>query len=86
MSTTAVRVEEDLLSDVKRIAAMRGETPGQLLAKAWQEFLETHRAEIAEQFNEVARMFREGDKNGLAQLSSQSRRARAEAAAAEASR
>jgi hypothetical protein len=86
MSTTAVRVEEDLLDDVKRIAAMRGKTPGQLLAQAWLEFLETHRVEITEQFNEVARMFREGDKDGLAQLSKQSRRARAEAAAAQASR
>jgi hypothetical protein len=86
MSTTAVRIEEDLLSDVKRIAAMRGETPGELLAQAWLEFIERHRVEIAEQFGDVARMFREGDREGLAQLSKQSRRARAEAAAAKASR
>jgi hypothetical protein len=81
VSTTAVRIQEELLTDVKRIAAIRGETPGKLLAQAWVEFIERHRAEIAEQFGEVARMFRDGDSEGLAELSKQTRRARAEAAA-----
>jgi hypothetical protein len=81
MSTTAVRVQDDLLEEVKRIAAMRGETAGDLLAKAWEEFLERHREEFSQQFNEVARMLREGDKEGLASLSKRSRVVRAAAAA-----
>ncbi len=82
MSTVAVRIPDDIHGDVKAIAAMRGKTPGAMLAQAWIEFTERHRAEISEEFDAVARMFREGDREGLAELSRQSRRERAEAAAA----
>jgi hypothetical protein len=81
-STTAVRVPDEVLDEVKRIAALTGDTPGNMLAQAWTEFIERHRDELSVQFTEVARMLREGDKNGLASLSKQTRAVRASAAAA----
>lgn len=82
MSTVAVRISEDIHADVKAVAAMRGKTPGAMLAQAWLEFTDRHRGEISSDFEAVARMFREGDRAGLAELSRQTRRERAESAAA----
>lgn len=82
MSTVAIRIPDDIHADVKAVAAMRGKTPGTMLAQAWLEFTERHRGEISADFDAVARMFREGDREGLAELSRQTRRERAEAAAA----
>lgn len=84
MSTTAVRISEEILDDVRRIATVRGDTPGALLAEAWTEFMERHRDEISAQFADVARMIRDGDRDGLRALSASTRSARAEAAAAKA--
>lgn len=83
-STAPVRVSEDMLADVQKIAAMRGESPGELLGVAWTEFLDNHRAELAESFDAVAKMLREGDTQGLMEHSRPARRARAAAAAARA--
>ncbi len=82
MSTVAVRISEDIHADVKAVAAMRGKTPGAMLAQAWIDFTERHRDELSADFDAVARMFREGDRKGLAELSRQTRRGRAEAAVA----
>jgi hypothetical protein len=86
MASVAVRVEEAFLEDVKRLAALRGETPGALLAEAWTEFVERHRGEIASDFEAVAEMFRNGDRKGLAAFSARTRESRADAAAARANR
>jgi predicted transcriptional regulator len=82
VSTVAVRIPDDIHADVKTVAAMRGKTPGTMLAQAWLEFTERHRDEISADFESVTRMFREGDREGLAELSRQTRRERAEVAAA----
>jgi predicted transcriptional regulator len=81
MATTAVRVSEELLEDVKRLAALRGETPGGLLAEAWSEFIARHREEIAADVEEVAQMLRQGDRDGLIGFTRRTVRARAAAAA-----
>jgi len=82
VSTVAVRIPDDIHADVKAVAALRGKTPGAMLAQAWLEFTDRHRGQISADFEAVARMFREGDREGLADLSRQTRRERAEAAAA----
>jgi predicted transcriptional regulator len=81
MATTAVRVSDELLEDVKRLAALRGDTPGALLAEAWSEFISRHRDEIAHDFEEVAQMLRQGDRDGLVGFTRRTVRARAAAAA-----
>ena len=80
MSTT-VRVSEELLDDVRRIAALQGKAPGEMLGEAWGVYLERHREEIAEDFERAADLIRSGDTKGLAEHLGRNRRARAEAAA-----
>ena len=85
-TTAAVRVSTELLEDVKRIAALRGGTPGAVLADAWAEFVARHRDEIANDFEEVAAMLGAGDRAGLVCFTQRTARARAAAAAERASR
>jgi predicted transcriptional regulator len=84
MATAAVRVSDELLDDVKRVAALRRDTPGRLLAQAWSEYVATHRDEIATDFEDVARMLREGDRDGLVRFTQRTVRDRASTAAARA--
>ena len=81
MSTMVVRIDEAVLADVKAAAAMRGKTPGDMLAAAWSEFVERHREAISADFDHVAEMFRTSDREGLLEFARQTRSARAEAAA-----
>jgi predicted transcriptional regulator len=83
MSTT-VRVPDELLEDVRRIGALQGRGPGEMLAQAWQDFVERHREEIAADFEQAAAHIRAGDTTALAAHVGRNRRSRAEAAAADA--
>jgi predicted transcriptional regulator len=80
MSTT-VRVPEEVNEAIKRIAAVQGRSPGDLIAEAWNDYLQKHREQFAADFQEAAALIREGDTEGLARLASRSVAARAEAAA-----
>ena len=82
MATTAVRVPEDMLSEVKAIAALRQETPGDAIAVAWAEYVSNHRAELSERFDELGRILRERDVDAYMERTRSARRARAEAAVA----
>jgi hypothetical protein len=81
MATTAVRVSDELLEDVKRVGAIRGEKVGSLLARAWAEYVAQHRDEIANDFENVARMLREDDREGLVAFAKRDVHRRAAAAA-----
>jgi predicted transcriptional regulator len=81
MSTT-VRIPDELLEDVRRIGALQGRAPGEMLAQAWQDFVERHREEIAADFEQAAAHIRAGDTAALASHVGRNRRSRAEAAAA----
>ena len=80
MSTT-VRVPDELLEDVRRIAALQGRAPGEILARAWQDFIDRHREEIARDFERAAELIRSGDTPALSEHVGRNRRVRAEAAA-----
>jgi len=83
MATTApVRIPEEMLTEVKQIAAMRGQTPGDALAQAWAEFIERHKGDLSEQFDEIGRLLRERDTSAYLERTRAARRERAEAAAA----
>jgi len=80
MSTT-VRIPEDLLEDVRRVGALKGRAPGEMLTQAWHDFVDRHREEIAADFEQAAALIRAGDTAGLATHVGRNRRSRAEAAA-----
>lgn len=81
MSTT-VRIPEDLLEDVRRVGALQGRAPGEMLTQAWHDFVDRHREEIAADFEQAAAHIRAGDTARLATHVGRNRRSRAEAAAA----
>lgn len=80
MSDT-VRIPTDTHDDIKRIAALQGRTPGELITEAWNQYLDMHRAEFASDFEKAAEAIRTGDTAALAQFASRSAIDRAAAAA-----
>jgi hypothetical protein len=83
--SVVVRLPEELYANVRKIAALQGRQPAEVLTEAWQQYLAKHREELAADFEEAAHLIREGDTEGLAGLASRSVEARA-AGAAEAAR
>lgn len=84
MATTTVRISKELSSEVAQIAALRGQTSGDLLAKAWKEFLARNKDTFAKDMEEAAKIIRTGTTQDLAAYLSQNVDAQAEAAAEQA--
>lgn len=82
MSTNVIRVPKDVHSEATRVAALRGQQPGQLLADAWREYMARHRGQFASELEEAARLMRNGTAEELTAFANRSNGARAEAAAA----
>lgn len=82
MSSGVVRVPEQMLLESKRIAALKGQLPGDLLAEAWREYLANHRDEFAADLEEAARLLRDGTSEDLAAFAGRNNETRAVAAAA----
>lgn len=59
-------LSEQLRSDVRNLAEAQGRTPEEVYSEALEAFLEHHKAELAAQHAEVARMMKAGDSAGLA--------------------
>lgn len=78
--SSVVRVPEDTLSEVRRIAEMQGTAPGELLADAWREYLTRHRQQFAKDLEEAARLLRNGSVEDLADFASRNAGTRARAA------
>jgi predicted transcriptional regulator len=83
-STTTVRISKDLSSEVAKIAALRGQTSGDLLARAWKEFLARNKDAFAKEMEEAANIIRTGTTKDLAAFLSENVDAHAEAAAQQA--
>jgi len=83
-STTTVRISKDLSSEVAQIAALRGQTSGDLLAKAWKEFLARNKDAFAKDMEEAAKIIRAGTTKDLAAFLSVDVAVQAEAAAQQA--
>jgi metal-responsive CopG/Arc/MetJ family transcriptional regulator len=79
--SVVVRLPEDLYANVKKIAALQGRQPSDVLTEAWQQYLSKHRDELAASFEEAAALLRSGDTAGLTELASRSVETRAEGAA-----
>ncbi|HMI81283.1 MAG TPA: hypothetical protein VK480_05800 [Solirubrobacterales bacterium] len=83
-STTTVRISKDLSREVAQIAALRGQTSGDLLAKAWKEFLARNKDAFAKDMEEAAKIIRTGTTKDLAAFLSEDVEAHAEVAAEQA--
>jgi predicted transcriptional regulator len=83
-STTTVRISKELSAEVAKIAALRGQTSGDLLAAAWQEFLARNKDVFASDMEEAAKIIRTGTAKDLASFLSADVDARAKAAAQQA--
>ncbi len=83
-STTTVRISKELSKEVAQIAALRGQTSGDLLAKAWKEFLAKNKDAFAKDMEEAAQIIRTGTTMDLAAFLSEDVAAQAEAAAEQA--
>ena len=80
--TAPVRIPQEMLKEVKQVAALSGETPAELLAKVWSKYLDENRSALADEFSEAARILRERDTDAFLERTRSARRTRAEAAAA----
>jgi hypothetical protein len=81
-TTTNVRVPTDIHTEATRIAALRGQTPGELLAEAWKEFFTKHREHFAKDLEEAASIVRRGTTDELTAFVARGAKDRAQASAA----
>lgn len=59
-ATTTVRVPLALQREVTRVSELVQETPGELLAAAWAEYIERHRDDIAADLQRATDLVRNG--------------------------
>lgn len=74
-------IPEDVREGVLLLAEMQGSKPGDVLLRAWREFLTRHRELLDADSKEVGRMVREGDTAGLTTYASRYASERAKQAA-----
>ncbi len=71
MGTTKVmRVPTEVQEEAARVGALRRQQAGELLAEAWREYMANHREEFATEFEEAARLLRDGTLDQLADFAS----------------
>lgn len=80
--TQPVRVPEDMHEPLKTLSALVGTTPGDLLHRAFTEYIHNHEPEFVEAFRRARKYIASADVAGLTDLLSDSRRSRAERATA----
>lgn len=83
-ATTTVRISKEISSEVAHVAALMGQSSGDLLAQAWKEFLASHKDAFAKDMEEAAKIIRTGTTQDLASFISRDVAARAELAAKQA--
>ena len=74
-------VPEDILEGVRAVANVEGANPGELLKRAWSEFIDRHREVIDSESKEVRQMLKEKDREGLTAFANRHNRERAKRAA-----
>ncbi len=77
-ASTVVRVPTDTYSHVRAVSGLKQQSPGSLLAQAWEEYVENHRDELEETFDTVSHLIREGDSEGLVAFMQQGSKERAQ--------
>lgn len=79
--TQPVRVPEEMHGPLKTLSAVVGSTPGDLLQKAFNEYIRNHESEFVESFQRAKKYIASADVSGLTDLLGDSRRSRADKAA-----
>ena len=70
MSTNVIRVPSEVHDQVSRVSELVKQTPGELLAAAWAEYVERHQDDFAADLQRAAELLR----NGTLEISSSSHR------------
>lgn len=81
MASTTMRVPTELNEQTKRMAALTGSTPGDLLADAWAEYMENHRDDFALELEHAANLVRNGSREELVEFANRNNREKAKKAA-----
>ena len=81
-TTTNMRVPTDVHTEATRIAALLGQTPGELLAEAWKDYFAKHREHFAKDLEEAATIVRRGTTDELIDFVASGAKERAAASAA----
>jgi hypothetical protein len=76
-----IRIPDAVHLETKRLAAVRGQQAGELLAEAWREYLANHRDQFANDLEESAHRLRHGNHEDLAEFANRNVKDRAKAAA-----
>ena len=74
-------IPNDVLEGVQRLAELQGAEPGEVLVRAWTEFIERHRDILNSESKEVRRMLLDQDREGLTTYTNRYNRERARQAA-----
>jgi hypothetical protein len=74
------RIPDHIRENIKILAMIEGADPAEVLLRAWGEFLDRHRDVLESQSEDVRRMLRENDQEGLADLANRRNRERAKRA------
>lgn len=81
--TVVVRLPEDVLAGARQTGALKGRSAAEMVTEAWRQYMESHRDELAAEYEEVAELLRRGDSEALREFASRSVVERAERAAEE---
>lgn len=79
-STEEFTIPEDIREAIRAVATVQGSKPGEVLLRAWREFLDRHRDVLDVDSKEVRRMLKENDQEGLAAYANRHNRERAKQA------
>jgi hypothetical protein len=75
-------IPEEVRASIEGLARMQGSDPSEILRRAWCEFLDRHRDVLDSESQDVRRMLKENDREGLAAYANRHNRERAKQAAA----
>lgn len=68
MSTSVIRVPSEVHDQVSRVSDLVKQTPGELLAAAWAEYVERHQADFAADLQRAAELLRKGTLQDLVEF------------------
>lgn len=81
MATQVARIPETLLGRVRVVSAVMGVTPGEVLDRAFSEYVDNHRDELTHTFELSQKYVLSGDVDTIMEVTKPSRERRAKAAA-----
>jgi len=79
-TTRPMRLHPDTHDEATQIAALRRVQPSEVIAEAWQEYMEKHREEFARDLETLAGLLRDGTIDGVSKFVNRTSKARAAAA------